>query len=475
MQVNRIARRPDTSRREFAEELRSSGYPADEWKLTRWESGEHKVHLNAAAALDRVLETDGPVISSAVAYLQTTALRAGRRGPDKPLHQLSNAQLDTTFETLLSGEATGLDWYDVLADERIRSGAYLPPSVWKSLTAQLVTELARAVGPAFALRKRAVSALMAQGNGHVFAAFREFVHGSSCQSLAAATLNLVYGRGRDYNDLAVDTLGDPDAAGSWGAMHAVAAKLSLGHFRSGEVPRIESALLDVLSRSPRHDGTQALLRALPVESQLRVAQSVKNGDLLLRSLPNLQPLASSWRQLVRSVAQRARQELNVAALREDDMLESLVTEALLHPHFEGRIAARITLMASPYRPALASAAIDLLPSLPAEQQESLGEFLVFLVGGSHLEDLTALAQAPMTATVKEYAFLALARIPGPLPASAWDAIHEALQGPVSPATRGAIYAIGMHGKLDEEWESLVLVDEPTVQKCWQHQGTAIFE
>ena len=288
-------------------------------------------------------------------------------------------------------------------------------------------------------------------------------------------LNLVNGRSPGYNRLALDSLRHPDPRGRWAAMHAVAGKLALGHFRAGDISRVQAETVEIVRSGPLHDGGEAILRALPVDSQLQVAQSVRNGILLLKSLTSLEPLSAPWRALLRTISQEARDDLGVLALQEDGMLEALVAEAILHPHFEGRVAARILLAASPYRPALAQSAAQSLAQAPPEQQAPLGEFLVFMAGEESRHELTSAIISHLSEIARYYSLLALGRVPGSLDDSELSAIHATVSQGDGLVGRGALYALAMHGRLPAEGSDLADIEIEFVRECGSIPGRAVHE
>ncbi len=473
LQVCRVARHPGQTRRAFAGNLNEAGFAADEWTLTRWESGEHKIHLKAGRAYDAILHDGRPLITAALAYIKSSPMRAGRNSRESPVANLDDMQFDALFARVHSGNGTGLDWYNLLIDRRVHEANFLPSFIWTALTTNLLDELPRAVGSAIALRKKALHLITGGGNGVVEKAYRDHLASQTCQVLTSSMLNLVNGKSPAYNRLALDSLRHADARGRWAAMHAVAGKLALGHFRTADLSRISAEALAIVREGPLHDGGEALLRALPVDAQFQIAQSVRNGPLLLKSLTSLHPLSTSWRTLLRTISQEARDDLAVLALQEDVMLEALVTEAIVHPHFEGRIAARILLEASPYRPALARSAARLLALAPPEHQAPLGEFLVFMVGDENREQLIAVVASRQSELARYYALLALGRIPGSLDESDLQAIHQAVNRGTGLIGRGALYALAMHGQLAGEGPDLADTKAEFVRECGAIPGHAI--
>ena len=93
LQVCRVVRYPNDTRRTFVRTLREAGFTADEWMLTRWESGEQKIQLEAAVEYDAVLHEAEPRITAALAYIKSSPMRSGRNSRERPMEELSQRRV----------------------------------------------------------------------------------------------------------------------------------------------------------------------------------------------------------------------------------------------------------------------------------------------------------------------------------------------------------------------------------------------
>jgi hypothetical protein len=474
LQTSRLALLPGTSRKQFAQRLADQGLPGNESQLSRWESGERPVSRAIACGYEEALSVPPGRLCAALDYLKVSPLSSRPKPRDSRPGPEDESLADEAFDRILSGTGTGEDWRNATRFATSSPTTFLPRPIWRQLTATLLSELYRSVGPAYAARMRALSLIL---DGHprettAIEAVRDFATTNRSQALTITAMSMIHANSPLANQTSLEWLAHPDAGAQWGAVNAVALKLELGHYTTADLPLVEQACLAMVSSPAGRPSGLALLRGLPPEARARVTQSVRNGDQLLKELFVEGP-PPSWRTYCRNLARGATARAAFPGLEGDPMVEMLLLESLFGTHYEGRYVAALCLSSSPYRSHVAGELVADLLDGTCDFPEQSAWLLNFLADAEHedgLVDAVQLGPSPLTTNLL---FMALGGVPTAPTQRAVDLALDILQGENPLPMRGTSFMLGMH----EMYGSVDLTGTAPwvgpIAEWWRSQGGAV--
>lgn len=350
---------PDMSRRDvLTAALRDLGVTADLSRVSRWESGQQVVPLPVVRGYEQLLDVPEGTFVAATRGLLRASVRAVRVAwpPAKPL-----AEHDDTTASLLdratSGEQlTGGEWL-LLALDLERFGQLILPTVtWRTLCDQVVDELTRTAGPAFARRYEACVTLMTHPSGcpHMIASIEERLADPDARWVSVLTSLLQFTASDVATELLLRALESSDKATATAAQLAVADKMARRHLDDTILTRIERRVRDELLRDSAHRlATTNAVHHLPEPHFSRLLTALPDRRLrrrlsLTRARHDLvDPQVSA--SISRNIARRVQAHTPQSPAEPDRMLQRLVRESLFHPHTPRRQLACWLLHVSRYR------------------------------------------------------------------------------------------------------------------------------
>ncbi|MCZ4498686.1 MAG: hypothetical protein JWQ74_1239 [Marmoricola sp.] len=354
-------------RKSFADGLVSLGVNADPSRVSRWESGSHRIP-------ERVLFGYAEMLGLPAGHFTAIAhnLRSAIDPTTEPGSLLitgipeTQPELDALFSRMETHPVSGDAWIQLAAAIDAGTYMYLPEAMWADLVEKLLGELVRSVGIAHIQRLAAsgvvarhlpAQRVMAKGIGRLVT--------TPATRFVSPALMLF----RDIVNPEVDSLllrmaSGPRGQVRRGASTTIASKVARGHFDENVLAELEAAMPDLLeNRVGLHHPTDTvnILAALDAPRQQRILQQLEDRA----GVPSLEetlrtglsvPVDRSHK-LASMIARRATGMVAVAgALTEaDQMLVRLLEEALFHVHRERRYQAALLLGASPFAEALPTA------------------------------------------------------------------------------------------------------------------------
>ncbi len=439
-------------RRQFIEAMARHDIRLDAARVSRLEAGELTSKPRVIAGYEQVSGVLPGSLLSVNALLQRFAHSADS---DERRATVSAAQLDRSFDRIDRGDPDGGDWLQVANAVQSTDSVYLPPSVWSSLTTELVSELTRSTGIAHVRRYEAATSLLqnATGRRHLTMAVGRFVMHPDAQSVTPALSLLQEVPDRPAGELVLRLMGEGNQLLRRGAASVAGALAARHGFLDERYDALEGHVAAELSRDSsilRRSDALDLASRLPDASHRRIVGAV--NDVRMRAM--LTRACTSFelvdrevsRAITEGIATSAEAAAGRAAQDPDQMLRRLVREALFHVHRDRRHLAAVVLAASPYARPVAEAALDAAAErdeTTAELAWSLSRRLGHVLDRAEVSDRAFAERRPaLHASALVTLGLSLGELPQPM------AEHLRRTARTSTGTRvghAATFALGMAG------------------------------
>jgi hypothetical protein len=443
----RVHRLPGSTARSFAPLLTTHGVPADASRVSRWESGQLFVPYVVLDGYERSLDLPRGLLTGIGAGVRrafpapASSLRRGL----EPLDHLEQA-----LETVVYQDPVGADWLALarLVSQRVDDVA-LPWTLWRRLTARLVGELGRSIGPGYTTRFEAAALLNThpRASQGLVRGIGEVVTDPDCPLAVDAISVLQEVPEPQAGDLVVKLVDHPKPQVRRAAVWAATGKAARGHFTEQQLRRLEPVVHrwlgeDLAEAGHAQPSTLDLLRLLPADCVGR----------LLADHPGLLTGVDDTEDTLDSTAGH----LTVAAgPASDPVLRALVEEALLAGTDEDRHHAALTLMASPVRDEVAAECARLVDAARSPHRHGpvarrrlarLVTLLTYLCTERERPLLETLARPGTSRVVRLTALSGLAHLP-PCPGTGPDLAGVLREGDDLLA-QAALYRSGMTGHAD---------------------------
>ena len=360
-------------------------------------------------------------------------------------------RLDELLDVLQSTSATGLDWTNFSYYACVPSLLYLHGDVWRELSHELLEEMARSVGLAYAQRFEALRILLDHKIAHswLLRAAEEYLNDPVSPCIEPAMRVLAVSDSEEAADILLDALTHPTSEAVLAAStSAVAHKVELGGYEPAALRQIEAALLhEIGRRRDVIDGLEEAIVAMPEATRtslIKAAESLRGHDGLVIGAAYGEWVAPDLAQRVsQQIADEVRSRLPSGGFYDQDaMTPRIIREAIFAVRGERREHARLALLGSPFRRPVAVALTAHLEA--ASWDDSVTPRLLRLL--RHLagpEQEPALVSWLAAADDRAAPVLALAL--GHLPPSSADlgVLVDWLDDGQTTRGRAALYALGM--------------------------------
>lgn len=448
-----------SGRRGFCERLSELGVPADQARVSRWESGARRLPSEVLAGYERVLGlADGRLtaVAHSVQRAFGTEEHESSAVADQPpeLH----AELDELFEAILAdgpGQDLALSW--VRLSELLTRGTavYLRPPTWAQLTDRLARELPRAVGIGYVRRCEALRLLLRHepSRKHALRSIGAVVTDPDTHMVSQPLALLAEVDDPQATALLLKAMAGRDALIYRGAAWAAARKLATGRLDPAETADLAAATLRLAQRPlPLVPDVFVLDLAaqLPWDAAQRLLTDCAGSPLLPRLQTAvdeglLAPGSTARGTARRLVTDVTRAMPSPSGMEPDVLLERLLLEALFHAHQERRHQAGLLLAASPYRGAVARSLSHLVEDESELHAQRALALMLYLGGEEQRQQLLRWSADDARPRRRMRALLTLAHLREPLSAAEEELLLEGLRRGTDPAVRRAhLYALGMH-------------------------------
>lgn len=389
--------------------------PVTPSQISRWENGVLPVPYHVIRAYEDLLGLPAGHLTAAVDTVHQ--VRSVRPGPPRLDRRFTpDAQLARELDDLLDrclGDAPvrGVDWDGMSARVLAIPHVYLPTSVWGTLAARLLAEMAVSRGREYLHRWEALRRLQ----GHpvarevIASAVVEMVADPSSQIVVDPLMLLVHDR------QAIQLLVDEVAAPTSERTLRAALEICELAAEAGRFGGDDAVTLGALARAHlADDGLPANLRRAAADL---VSRLTPNGG---RASAGGQDVAPDHAAAVAALTTSAEETLDVAtrgtSIGENRMLTRLVDELLYSQPVDVRLGAAAVLAASPFGKPLADAlAGNLSAARPPGDRSPLREWASALgtIGGAeHRPALEALLVSRAPHAVAVQAAFGLGNLPG---------------------------------------------------------------
>ena len=474
-------------REKFVIALNEIGVAADQARVSRWESGVHRVPDRIIVAYEQVLGLTPGKIAAPVNGVRR-ALEPTSPGNEVVLTtpETLHDELDELFEAAY-GKGHGSDWLALTNYLAIHPNIYLRPESWLELAQRLVAEMARSTGTGFTRRFEALRTLVRHPGAqrHAVRAIGAFVTDPDAQSVVYPLTLLQEVNHPKAQELVMRLLATSSGMLQEGAAWVVATKLARGHFDAEALKRLEALSVLMIAAGPRETRDVDIFDVaarLPEDAQGRILSAVREGSSLVRLERLLHTGEAIAKKTAREVAVDAAAEIQRLTpppyqIEPDMMLQRLVREALFHGHQERRHQACLLLTVSPYRAAVAEVMQDYANHSEPEVARPAVALLRYLGTEAQRVDLRSWARGETEADVRDFALVALGRLPGGLTPECDKVVVDALVNcPEAHVQRAAMYALGMCGGPQLEHVAAHGTDEQKrAAAWWKRVGPAIHE
>ncbi len=489
LSVSRIlGARPDLAQREaFVAALELVGVKADATRISRWETGPHRVPDRVVESYEMVLGLDPGHLRAPILGLRR-AYGAGATAATNPTVLADPAaELEDSIERAITGTADGETWLRLAGALTRVANVYLPQQVWAAVVGPLISELPRSSGTGHLLRREAAAVLVRSpvAQRHVLLALGEQVMDPAVQVIGPALSLLSEVSGTASSELVLRLLASDNPVLRHSATSVAVTKAERGHFSEAALDQLEAHAVRGISR---HPGAAHALDAIELTAHLEEAgyqrvlalardQRTQQALVTTRAMSEIIPSDQA-----RTITREMSATVQAAApapfgLEPDPMLERLLREALFHANKQRRFHAAVFLATSPYARAIADACRELALS-PNETVAARAWTLLGRIGpetGS--VSATHLALTEPRPTVRARALLNVGVSRERLGAAEADGLVDLATSTDSPdVAHAASFALGMQGARQLQ-ELAARNDHPSGAAAgwWLRAGPAIWD
>lgn len=359
-------------RKTFADGLVRLGVNAEPSRVSRWESGSHRVP-------ERVLYGYSTLLGHPPGHFTSIAhnLRSAIDPQAEPGVLLiqnipsTQAELDEVFTELAADRANGQSWTRLAASIQTGTYMYLPEEMWTNLTDQLLGELVRSSRIAH-IRRLTASGVVAQhvpAQRFLIKSVGRLVTAPGSRFVTPALSLLRDIPSPEADALLLRMIQTPRGQLRRGSATTIASKIAHGRMDEAAVAQIEEILPGLLEKRGQHNYPTDIvnvLAALDSSAQDRVLKRLTDrstiADLEETLYSGLSVPTDRAHRLAAMIARRATTlvPLPGAPAEADQMLVRLIEEALFHVHRERRYQAGLLLGVSPFTTALPTALMQSL-------------------------------------------------------------------------------------------------------------------
>lgn len=489
LSVSRIlGARTDLAQREaFVAALDKVGVKADATRISRWESGPHRVPDRVVESYEMVLGLDRGHLRAPILGLRRAYGAGATAGTNPTVFADPAAELEDSIERAITGTADGETWLRLAGALTRVANVYLPQQVWAAVVGPLISELPRSSGTGHLLRREAAAVLVRSpvAQRHVLLALGEQVMDPAVQVIGPALSLLSEVSGTASSELVLRLLASENPVLRHSATSVAVTKAERGHFSEAALDQLEAHAVRGISR---HPGAAHALDAIELTAHLEEAgyqrvlalardQRTQQALVTTRAMSEIIPSDQA-----RTITREMSATVQAAApapfgLEPDPMLERLLREALFHANKQRRFHAAVFLATSPYARAIADACRELALS-PNETVAARAWTLLGRIGpetGS--VSATHLALAEPRPTVRARALLNVGVSRERLGAAEADGLVDLATSTDSPdVAHAASFALGMQGARQLQ-ELAARNDHPSGAAAgwWLRAGPAIWD
>jgi len=441
--------------RTFMEALADAGLAVSRSQLSRWESGEASVSLEAIGAYERALGLRQGEISSLTGYLRAAVPGHKSRVLRPKLDPSSREfalRLDELVDLAEEGAAKAWDWQQLGWHLAAAPLAHLRGRVWEALANELVCTIPRSVDTAYRQYSTAAMsiAMVPRAQDFLVDAIATYVSDPDAQVITNPLGLLDQLPTRRSAELVLSLIEQPRGAAYHQAIWLATSKALRGDFTAEERTRLGMIVLRIWRANPARaarelaeliavlpEGLRATLTdAASRTGQRRLGYVIEHGEGLV---------ASEARSMASRLADGARERApQKPEYGEDRMLVRLIREVLFHRDSERRHLAGLVLSASPFRGPVAEELISLLGETGVQEwvRGQAATAIRYVADEQHrmrllhwLEDPDVDVAAPVAQTIGHLPFAPVSD----------QAVRAALGPHWSAVERARMYALGMTG------------------------------
>ena len=438
---------------QFNAALRRVGLQADRSAVSRWESGKVTPRYSVLVAYERALGLRSGQLTSVV-----NALRRALGGEGLPawmpvLDSRSDGfheRLDSLFDNLLEGPATGPEWTALAHHIAATEAMYVHGRVWQALSRKLVDQMARSVGIAYLQRFEAVRLMLEHRVAHpwLLQATGEYLADPAVQIINDPMGVLEVSPSPEAARVILDRLLTTQSEDVFSAaVDAAAIKIQDDFYDREQIEQIERTLLRrVKTPGATAIGLEELIMALPEHSQARVvhaARGVRGHDSLAEIAAHGERFSpDTTRRVSQRIADTVRAQLPAGNLYDEDkMTPRLIREGLFAARSQRMHWASIALLGSPFRPHLAAALAEEIEGVGLDDPLAprFSRLLRYIAGPAQEEALLRwLPKAP--AEVARDVAITIGHLPSSRPL---DDMVALVRGDRTMRDRAVLYGLGM--------------------------------
>jgi hypothetical protein len=345
----------------FNAALRRVGLQADRSAVSRWESGKVTPRYSVLVAYEQALGLRGGQLTSVV-----NAQRRAFGGPGLPAwmpildarSEGFHERLDSLFDTLLEGPATGPEWTSLAHHVASAGTMYVHGRVWEELSAKLINQLARSVGVAYLQRFEAMRLLLEHRTAHpwLLRATADYLDDPAVQVVNDPMGVLEISAAPESAQLVLDRFMTTRSHSVLGAAaDAVAIKVEQDFYNPEQLGSIELALQARLARPDADTGLfEELIVAMPDPARSRLVKATSGlvgSEQVAQSASHGERFGSdTTRRVSEAIAAELRTRFPSSRLYDEDrMTPRLIREALFSSRVGRAHYASLALVGSPFR------------------------------------------------------------------------------------------------------------------------------
>ncbi|RNI21189.1 hypothetical protein EFY87_13045 [Flexivirga caeni] len=378
----------------FVHKLVSHGCVIGASTLCRYETGAEPVPASVVCAYELALGLpEGQLLGvcAGVDRMFGSGL-ASETSPEGMSRAMLVESLAGWEARVAGGSMRGADWVRMAEVLSQPSGLVLPPSVVRSWLGQLVAETLRSVNDAYTMRAHALGLLLGEPgiSRIVLDIIEEAVAEPGAQSVTKVIALLGSSPDTAVLDWLIDRFERSTGEVQWGAAHGLLSQICRGTLPIERVPGISRGVLNAAAEGLDR-GRPAFMVAQRLSADLTQQVVARLGCYPAPVVSGARVQSPAGLSAYRSAA------LHVSGL-DDPMVDRLLREALSPDFVERRHHSSLLLAASPYRNALANAAVRMLASSAEPYvRESAAHLLTYVAGREQRHDLVG-----MLATVPQH-------------------------------------------------------------------------